>query len=109
MTNNSLDYRVMHPTSQIDDRTYLSIMDHVAMLTKVIKIWSRKERPKIMVDNNMISNITPDLKAIVVAGYVPGHLNLYLGSTYKIFSVDVVPLSGPLEEMTNEKLYGLAA
>ncbi len=103
MEKQSLEYRLLHPTQPVDPKTKAVITYSVDMLIAFMNTLGEEGKPKrIVVDNNAISMTTPNSKMITAAGYVPKGNALYL---YSPTTVSIrVPLSKPLEEMTQQEL-----
>lgn len=114
MKNNSLDYKLLHPTLPVDKETTLVMIYSVSRLIEVMP--EGQSKPKFVLDNNVISMGTFDPKkvasgedipkSITAVGYTPGINALYLYSTKG--SPIITGLPGPIEETTNDELQEIA-
>ena len=102
MGNQPLEYRLLHPMQPLDPKTEAVIIYSVERLVVVMSALRQQGKPKIVVDNNVVSRIRPGSDIITVAGYVPKGNALYL---YSPTAPSIkAPLSKPLEEMTQQEL-----
>lgn len=107
MPNNPLEYRLLQPAQQVDKTTELKIINSISQILKFMDSFGPEgKNPKIIVDNNAISMITPNSTMITAIGYFPRDATLYCDSPscYSPTSIIRIPLPKSLEEMTEQEL-----
>ena len=107
MANDSLDYRLLHPSQPVDPRTQATIMYTVERLTALMDHFGQQDKTKrIVVDNVAVSMARPASGVVTAAGCVPRDDSLYLYS--RTAPSIKFPLPKPLEEMTREEAQTIA-
>ena len=98
-----MDYKLLHPMLPVDEKTELMIKHSLSYLSAFIDLLGQKgKNPKIIVDNNTLSMVTPNSTMITALGYISGDRTLYCYSPTR--GSMSIPVKKSLEEMTEQEL-----